>query len=347
MKILIIKLSSIGDVIHTLPSLYAIRRAHPDAVVDWLVEEDASPIIKGHNLLNDCIVVRRKRWLKKPFSLDTWKDVSALIKTLRDKEYDIVIDFQGLIKSSVWAFLSRGKRRIGFRNKKELSGIFLNDVLPPYNPDIHAVDRYISLACYAGADADKIEFPICLSEDEKQRAYTILKENGVDAGEPFIVINPMARWRTKLWDKERFARLGSMIVERLGSKVVFTGSHSDLSEIEKICNLTNRKVINLAGATGIKELISVINLSKLLITVDSGPMHIAAAVGTSVVALFGPTAPWRTGPYGRGHIVIRKELLCSPCFSRRCKETTEFLCMKEIKAEDVMTAVEKKFKAGA
>ncbi len=119
MKILIIKLSSIGDVVHTLPSLYAIRRRYPDAVIDWLVEEDASDIIKGHNLLNDCIIVKRKKWLKKPLSIDTWRNAAAVIKSLRSKSYDIVIDFQGLIKSGIWAFLSKGKRRIGFSNTKE------------------------------------------------------------------------------------------------------------------------------------------------------------------------------------------------------------------------------------
>lgn len=347
MKILIIKLSSIGDVVHTLPSLYAIRQRYPDAVIDWLVEEAASDIIKGHNLLNDCIIVKRKKWLKKPLSIDTWRNAAAVVRILRSKSYDIVIDFQGLVKSGIWAFLSKGKRRIGFSNTKELSGIFLNEALPPYNPDIHAVDRYLSLAKHIGAETANVEFPMPHSESEMRKAVSILKAKGIWEGQPFVVVNPMARWETKLWGNEMFALLCNMVMDKFGSKIVLTGSASMYDEIEKIKSLTDKLVpegfnrgraINLAGMTGLKELTEIINLSKMVVTVDSGPMHIAAAIGKPVVALFGPTAPWRTGPYGDGHIVVRKELDCSPCFLKKCKNLK---CMKDIKVEDVMTAVEK------
>lgn len=349
MKILIIKLSSIGDVVHTLPSLYAIRRRYPDAVIDWLVEEDASAIIEGHNLLNDCIIVKRKKWLKKPLSIDTWRNAAAVIKILRNKSYDIVIDFQGLIKSGIWAFLSKGKRRIGFSNTKELSSIFLNEARPIYNPDIHAVDRYLDLAKYIGAETASVEFPMPYSENEMRKAVSILKAKGIWEGTPFVVVNPMARWETKLWGNERFALLCNIMMDKFGFRVVLTGSDSMYDEIEKINSLMDKLVpegfnrgraINLAGMTGLKELAEIINLSELVVTVDSGTMHIAAAIGKPVVALFGPTAPWRTGPYGEGHIVVRKELPCSPCFLKKCKDLK---CMKDIKVEDVMAAVEKQF----
>lgn len=344
MKILIIKLSSIGDVIHTLPSLCAIRRMYSDAVIDWLVEEDAAGIIIGHNLLNDCIVVRRKKWLKKPLSNDTWRDISRVIKTLKNTNYDIVIDFQGLIKSGIWALLSKGKKRMGFRRRRELSSIFLNEALPPYNPDLHAVDRYLQLAEHIGVDVLPVEFPLSIKQDEKQKALSILKENGILEGQPFILVNPIARWETKLWGNERFASLCNLITDKFDMRVVLTGSGLIVSEIDKIIAMTNRKTINLTGKTGLKELMAVINYSKLMITVDSGPMHIAAAIGKPVIALFGPTAPWRTGPYGSGHTIIRKDLPCSPCFLRRCRDVR---CMKEIKVEDVMTAVERQLNAVA
>ena len=343
MKILIIKLSSIGDVIHTLPSLYAIRRRYPDAVIDWLVEEDASRLVNGHNLLNDCIIVRRKRWLKKPLSAETWQEASIILKTLRDREYDIVIDFQGLIKSGIWTFLSKGKRRVGFRRRRELSSIFLNEALPPYNPDLHAVDRYQKLAQHIGAEVTNVEFPLSISENERQNAISILKENGVLEGQLFIVVNPMARWETKLWGNDRFASLCNLITDKFDMRVVLTGSGSMVSEIDKIIAMTNGRTVNLAGKTDLKELTAIICYSKLMITVDSGPMHIAAAIGKPVIALFGPTAPWRTGPYGDRHIVIRKGLPCSPCFLKKCKDVK---CMKEIKVEDVIKAVEIQLKTG-
>ncbi len=176
------------------------------------------------------------------------------------------------------------------------------------------------------------------SKREMRKAVSILKAKGIWEGQPFVVVNPMARWETKLWDNKKFALLCNMVMDKFGSKIVLTGSASRYDEIERINSLTDKRAVNLAGMTGLKELTEIINLSKLVVTVDSGPMHIAAAIGKPVVALFGPTAPWRTGPYGDGHIVVRKELDCSPCFLKKCRDLR---CMKDIRVEDVMAAVEK------
>jgi len=338
MKILIIKLSSIGDVVHTLPSLYALRQGYPDARIDWLVEEGPSGIIKDHPLLNRVIVVKRRGWLYSPRGC--WE----VARGLRNNKYDIVLDFQGLFKSGIWVFLSGGKRRIGFDRTRDFSYLFLNERLPPYDPDRHAVDRYLDMVRYLGLRVDGIGFPALFDERERDKVLGLLRENGILEGEDFIVVSPLARWKTKQWGMEGFASFCKEVSVRFGCKVVLVGGA--MGEAKPIMLATEDglegpsynkwAVVNLAGRTTLKELACLLSLSRLMVTVDSGPMHIAAAVGTPVVALFGPTAPWRTGPYGEGHKVIRKGLPCSPCFLRRC---SDLRCMKEITVEEVVGAV--------
>ncbi|MFQ5586701.1 MAG: glycosyltransferase family 9 protein [Thermodesulfobacteriota bacterium] len=144
MKILIVKLSSLGDVVHTLPALSALRGAYPDAEIDWLVEEESKAILEGNPLLNNIVTVRKRGLFREPGK--TWR----VVRRIRERRYDMVIDFQGLLKSGVWVYLSSGRRRIGFGRGREFSHLFLNEKLPPYDPDRHAVDRYLDLARYAG-----------------------------------------------------------------------------------------------------------------------------------------------------------------------------------------------------
>src|SRR3989337_4435726 len=163
MKILIIKLSSIGDVIHTLPCLYALRSAYPSAKIDWIVEEEASNILVSHPLLNEVFVIKKRGWFK------DFKKTYNIAKSIKALNYDMVLDFHGLLKSGVWVFLSNGKRRIGFDKSGELSYLFLNEKLPPYNPDKHAVDRYLDLVKHLGIKCDSISFPIPITEKEKKK----------------------------------------------------------------------------------------------------------------------------------------------------------------------------------
>lgn len=332
MKILIVKLSSIGDVVHTLPALYALRSAYPSAKIDWLVEEAASNILIGHPLLNDVFTVKKNGWF------GDFRNTYNVAKNIRATDYDIVLDFQGLFKSGIWVFLSNGKKRIGFDKSREMSYLFLNEMLPAYDPDKHAVDRYLDIVKYLKIDADEIKFPIHISENEKKKVSGLLKANNIWEGMPFVIVNPEARWQTKLWDIKKFAGLCNEIMDRLGLKVVVVGaSYGDKNK--EIASLTNNRVIDLTGKTTLRELAHLMSLSSVVATVDSGPMHIAAAMGAPVVAIFGPTAPWRTGPYGKIHNIVRKELPCSPCFSRACR-SKDNMCMKEIEAGDVMKAVE-------
>ena len=340
MNILIVKLSAIGDVVHTLPSLAALRKLYPDAHITWVIEKDSADIIEGHPYLDRIIVSRRKSWggdLKRLHEVrKTIDEIASFIATLRDRKYDLVVDFHGLLKSSLIVFLSGGRRKLGYDSMQELSGLFLDEKIYE-DMDKHAVDRYLDLPCHLGADIGKPEFTIHIGEENRNRVDGLLKKSEIGVEDSFVSVNPVAFWDTKLWENGKFARLCDRITEELKMKVVFTGGRNQKT-VKRIRSLMKFPSVNLAGRTTLRDLAYLYALSTLVITTDSGPMHISAAVGTPTVALFGPTDPARTGPYGEGHTVIRKNLPCSPCFLKKC-ETKR--CMKEISVEDVFQAVKK------
>ena len=340
-KILIVKLSAIGDVIHTLPSLNAIRKHYPDAHITWLIEEVSSSLVVGHDALDRIIISKRKRWIKKifgPSCLINIKEAYKFIKELRDTEYDLIIDFQGLLKSAVLISLARGKRKTGFdkgMEHMEHSYIFLNERIPPVNMDNHALLRNLMLINTLGVKSKEIEYKIPVSDHTRNITGELLERHGIKGSGLLVAINPVAKWETKLWDNRKFALLADRLIEKYKASIIFTGSQSDKSTIKNIMSFMSKKAVNLAGETTLKTLAVLYEKTKFLISTDTGPMHMAAAVGTPVIALFGPTAPWRTGPFGSEHKILRSNLKCSPCFKRQCNTTD---CMKQISVEQALDA---------
>ena len=344
MNILIVKLSAIGDVIHTLPALNAVRSYYPNANITWLVEDAAAPLVQGHKALDRVLVSKRKRWLKALRSLsflDTIKEVYGFIKALRDTRYDMILDFQALLKSGVLIALARGRRKIGFGKgleHMEHSYIFLNERIPAVDMEIHALSRGMILLNAVGIPTNEIEYKLPMSDHDRKKIDELMKQHGINGEKSLIAINPVAKWETKLWPKKQFAELADMLVDQYDMKIVFTGGIKDYSIIQAITSSMKGRAINFAGKTTLTELAALYEKAALVVSTDTGPMHLAAAVGTPVVALFGPTAPWRTGPYGPGHQIITAELECSPCFKRRC-ETTD--CMYQISVMQVFDGVKK------
>ena len=338
MKILIIKLSAIGDVVQTLPALEAIKKVYRASEITWVVEEEAAGILEGHPLIHHLVISRRKSWirmLKNPFTFFAgMKRIIEFFHELRGTRYDIAIDFQGLLKSGMLIGLARARRKIGFDRTREFSYLFLNEKLPPYEKEKHALERYLEVARYLGAvnPSPTCELPI-------EREVSLMKQRikGVRQDvRPLIVINPVARWRTKLWSEQKFAELADRLIQEKNAVIIFTGSSDDRAVIARIVSMMKQEAENWAGETTLKELAALASLSNLFITTDTGPMHLAAAAGAKVLALFGPTAPWRTGPYGESHIVVRKGLECSPCFQRKCGDVQ---CMEAITVEEVMRQI--------
>lgn len=306
MRILIIKPSSLGDVVHALPTVNLIRRKFAAAHISWLVNAELFPLLQNCPVINDRIEFRRRD------SGSWW----PLLRQLRRENFDIVVDLQGLLRSGLFTLATGASQRIGLSDAREGARLFYNEIVTV--PRIHAVDRYLLAAKHLGCDGP-VEFPLGLASEIKNQKSE-------------IAINPSARWDTKLWGDDKFAEL---IRQLPADRVVLTGSANEAPRIEKIAQ--GRQ--NLAGKTSLLELADLYRQCAVLITNDSGPMHLAAAVGTPVVAIFGPTEPALTGPYGDRHVVLRAGIPCSPCLKDRCFHTPGMECMDKVTVEQVLAAV--------
>jgi len=336
MKILIVKLSAIGDVVHTMPLVAAIRKKFPQAMLSWLVEEEAADILFGYENIDNLFISPRKSAIK-ALQAGKWKEGWQMLKefigTLRTSgQYDIIIDAHGLFKSAVLVGLLDAKCKLGYASLQEGSGLFYTKRIPE-DLTKHAVDRYLDFAVYLGAKSSVAEFSINTKSIDID---TLLAEKGIILPKNFIAMSPHALWQTKLWDDGKFAALADMIREKLAWQVVLTGrSRRETEQVEK---LAKSDILNVGGATTLRELAALYRRAALVVSTDSGPMHIAAAVGTPVVALFGPTDAKRTGPYGERHTVISAPVECRPCLRKKCHSP---ICMKGIDVEEVFFAVEK------
>ncbi len=345
MNILIVKTSAIGDVTHTMPALNCLRNHFPEAHITWLVEEAASDLITGHKAVNRVLISKRQKWVKEFRSgayLRAIKKALFFVKQLREREYDLVIDFQGLLKSGIWVWLSRGKKRVGFgkgMQHSECSYIFLNKKVPAVDMEIHALDRELLLLEAIDVPCAEVVYDFPITALHRQKVDTLLTEAGFQKEtQSLIAINPQTKWETKLWYNDRFSEVADRLAAK-GTFVVFTGGGADKDVITEIQKKMQHSSLDLTGKSSLKELAALYECADLVISTDTGPMHIAAAVGTPVVALFGPTAPWRTGPHGDGHQVLRHALACSPCFKRQCLlEKDKKQCMKAISVSQVVDA---------
>ncbi len=328
-RILLVKLSSFGDVIHALPTLEALRTLYPQGQITWLVEEAYAPLLTGHPALDEVWAVPRVR-LGQEVGRDKVLRLLRLLRRVRASRFDLVIDLQGLLKSALWVALAQSFRKVGYDRTRELSYLALTERIPPYDPEAHAVWRYLNVARHLGASPALPRFRLGLTPT--------LPDFLASGDRPWVVLHPGARWPTKLWPAAGWAQLGDWLSREKNFAVVITGSAADRELAAQIITRMREKALNLAGRTSLPELAGVMQKARLAITADTGPMHLAAALGTKVVAIFGPTSPGRTGPFGPGHRVVRLGLACSPCFKRHCPEPR---CLLELAPDAVLAAVEK------
>jgi heptosyltransferase-1 len=339
MNILIIRLSAIGDVIHTLPTVDCLRNHFPGCTITWAIEDRASDLISGYHGVDNIIVFNRKQIFSSMRRLklfDAAGELKGFFENLRRIRFDLVLDFQGLLKSGLIVFFSRGKRKLGYRSGREGSPLFYDEKVPAPDFHDHAIARHMALIEYLGiAGSPPMFYPLFTEENEKN-VQLLFDKFRIDKEKPLVLFHPAARWKTKEWPYERAARLCSLLSRR-GCRVVLVGGTEEKEYLDSLCD--NENVKTLGGQTTLRELACIISKSTLMVSMDSGPMHLSCAVGIPVVALFGPTGPWRTGPFGRNDHIIRKDLPCSPCFKRVCPEG-HHRCMTDITPEEVFEACE-------
>ncbi len=335
-RILLVKPSSLGDVIHALPTAAALRRRFPAAHLAWLVEEESAEVLRGVSCVDEVIVSGRRRWfgaLRAGAGMGAaLGEFRALLRRLRAGRYDVVVDLQGLLKSAVFVAATGARVRLGLSSGREGSRLAATHVVEAPSRE-HAVERYLRAAWALGAPDGPRAFPIAVPPEAERDAREILAEAG---GAPVAVLHPAARWPTKLWTPEAFALVGDALADHLGAAVVITGGPADADVAEAVRARMRRPARNLAGRTTLQVLAAILRRAAVMVTVDSGPMHLAAALGTPLVALFGPTAPSRTGPYGPGpRRVLQVALPCVPCFSRRCLIADARLCLRSLDPRQV------------
>lgn len=342
-RILIVKLSSIGDVVHSLPTLKALRDTYPQAYIAWVVEEKSKDIVVGNPYLDEVIIFEKERWKKELFKTkgarESLREVFNFRKLLRKKKFDLAIDLQGLMRSGLIAYLSGAKYRIGYKDSREMSSLFYNIKVSPNSRKPHAVESCLSIVEHLGAKVEEVEFPIWVSKEDENYVESFLKENNCNQEDLLIGLNPGASIPYKRWEKEKFASLGDILQEKYQAKVILLGSSSDVKLDQEVVSLMKKKPIDAGGKTTIKQLTALIKRCSLFIGNDTGPLHIAVAVRTPVIAIFGPDNPKRTGPYGKENIIIYKNLSCGPCI--RHPTCSDFKCMKLISVEEVLEAVER------
>lgn len=339
-RILIVKLSSLGDVIHTLPAGQLLRRAFPDAHLGWAVERAHAGILERQAWLDESIVWERS----------ARGGLVEFVRRLRAGRWDIAIDFQGLLRSAAVSRLSGAGRVFGYAPAKELAHWLYHRRVPLATMERHAVERALELArCVveqlggaAPADAALARpFSLVPSAADQQAVDDWLRRHRFQPGERLALLNPHCRKDANRWPAERFTALAERLLDS-GARVALVGGSIARDVCDEIAAPLGDRLWRADGALGLLASADLIRRADVFVTGDTGPMHIAAAMGTPIVALFGPANPVRTGPYTERATVIQRALACSPCYARDCCPLGHAAppCMTGIEVEEVFQAVE-------
>lgn len=333
-KVLILVPNWVGDAILSIPAMAAVRKRFNDASITILARSLISELFKYEPYINE-IVVNDFQGIHKGIT-GKWK----LINTLKAKGFGLAILFPNSLSSGLISYLSNIPYRCGYPTDGRGLLININAKAPDKG---HMIDYYAGILLPLGIDNVDKRIHLDITEEEKDRAIKMLKGKDLDTDRPIIGINPGATYGTaKRWYPERFAALSDRIARHYKANIVLFGGKDERAVGEKIAGMMKERATVLSGETTIREAAALIENCDLFITNDSGLMHVAAAVGVPVVAIFGPTDPESTSPYGEGHTIVRKEVECSPCLKRECP--TDHRCMKEIEVEDVYEVVERQMK---
>ncbi len=324
-KILIIKPSSLGDIIHSLPFLASISKGFPDAEIHWVVARGLHVILAGHPLINKLWIINKDKWRHLSYLPKTCREIIDLYKGLRKEKFDLSIDLSGLFRSGLLTWAAKARYKLGFTESDEGSPLFYTHKIKG-GMENHAIDRYLKIAEAIGCQRTGIAYPMAPFDYRPEVCRSLPKD--------YIVIAPSAGKEANRWPAERFGRLAAKLPF---TSLVISGL-ADKEVAEEVVRCAEGRAISLAGKTNLLEMFAVIRQARFFISNDTGPMHIAAAFNIPVFAIFGPANPQRTGPYGP-HTIIREELPCSPCYA--WKPCDNWRCMENLTVEKVHSIIVK------
>jgi len=339
MKVLIVKISALGDVVHALPVLAYLKSADPEVKIDWLVEKSFAPLLDGHPLIRRVHALEMRAWRRQG-----WKQAVAgtlgVIRALRRERYDLVLDLQGNSKSGLFTLFSGAPLRVGFARDgaREWPNLLAsNRRVPLTAADHHVGDRALALARAGlpGGSAAPLAGPLPVEAQALARIEALLAEEGLSEG-PLVVLHYGTTWQTKLWPLESWRQLAAQLAEAGLRPILTWGNDEERQAAQAIFGASGgRAVIWPRG--GLKELVALLSRVNLVVGADTGPVHIAAAVDTPTVSIYRVTDATRNGPRGEKHVRLQVDLPCSPCLKKACERDGE--CGGRISVAQVFDAV--------
>ncbi|MBN2507646.1 MAG: glycosyltransferase family 9 protein [Verrucomicrobia bacterium] len=323
MKILILKPSSLGDVVHALPVLRCLRRHLPASEIWWWIESGLAPLLEGDPDLTGVVRFERRRWA----SPSRWPALWRSVRVQRQRRFDWVIDLQSLARSGLFAWLANGRFTIGLDDAREGARGLYDMIVARLGPQMHAVDWYLEVLPRLGVPV-RWDF-----EWLPPRPESVLAVNArwPADGRRWVALLPGARWPNKRWPAASFAALVRHLAGlEAGLSFAVLGGASDRPLGAVIAGAAPGRCVDLTGQTGLGEMVEWLRRCDWVVSNDTGPMHIAAALGKPVLGLFGPTDPRRTGPYGTRHRCLQSRLPCVPCLKEYCAHPQPVECMRAL-----------------
>lgn len=332
-RVLIFNVNWLGDVLFSSASIRNIRRNFPDSFIACVIPSRCYPVLKGNPNLDEIIIFDEKDRHKGVFTqLD-------FVRQLKDKQFDIVFLLHRSFTRALMCRLAGIPRRIGYSTHKR--AFLLTDKIEiPKKDSMHRIDFYLNIIEKAGFKVEDRYTEFFIADEDVKFVEEFLNKQGVGGSEFLVAINPGGNWLPKRWPREYWSELADRLISGLGAKVVITGSHNDLSLAEHIKAKMKERPLIACGVFNIKQLGALARRADIFITADTGPMHIANAVGAkNIIAIFGPTSPLITGPYPlKNVIVLKKDVGCKiPCYEVKCKDNR---CMKAVTPEGVFREIE-------
>ena len=327
-RFLVLRMSALGDIIHTLPAVAALRDSFPDANIDWLVDHKWASILEGNPCIDQVIEMDR----------GSWRNVIAVVRRLHKARYTVAIDFQSLYRSAILGWLSGAPQRLGFDahySRESGAALFYTKTISPRRE--HKVEHNLELAEAAGARASKIRFPLAVDMKATDEVQRVLTAEGV--GE-YFVLSPGGGWGSKCWPAERYGELHHSLSQKYGWRGVtsFGPDEGDLAERVRRSAGLPQPIVEMFS---LKQLIALLRQARFLVAGDTGPLHLASALGTPAVGLYGPTDPARNGPYSPRDVVVRKARPEETTYRRSASTSRAMLA---ITVQDALEAVERRLK---
>lgn len=331
MKILILKPSSLGDVVQALPVARLLKCHFPSAKIDWWLNRELAPLLEGDPDIDQILPFDRRLWGRP----EGWLLAVSQIRKLRREHYDWILDLQSLARSAAVGWLAQGELLIGLDDRREGAPALYDIAVPRASPQTHAVDWYL-------AALHPLNIPVHWNFDWiplRPDAAASVQARAGDPEDRWIALQPGARWDNKRWPVSHFARLAAgLIAYHPRWKVAILGGPMDRAMGATIAGHAGNRCLDLTGRLTLPEMTEWIRRCSLMVTNDTGPMHVAAALGRPVIGIFGPTAPARTGPYGQLEHILRVPLPCAPCLKSSCHFEEPMACLRRLAPERVLEA---------